>query len=127
MDIIKVGILGVAAVLLAIPLRKDKQEYSMFISMAVCICIFIYIITKVEIVLEFIQKLEGLVAIDTAYIGLVIKMVGITYAAEFAVNVCKDAGFGAIAGQIETFAKMSILVVSLPVLLALIDTIGSLM
>lgn len=127
MDIIKVGILGVAAVLLAIPLRKDKQEYSMFISMAVCICIFIYIITKVEIVLEFIQKLEGLVAIDTAYIGLVIKMVGITYAAEFAVNVCKDAGLGAIAGQIETFAKMSILVVSLPVLLALIDTIGSLM
>lgn len=127
MDIIKVGILGVAAVLLAIPLRKDKQEYSMFISMAVCICIFIYIIIKVEIVLEFIQKLEGLVAIDTAYIGLVIKMVGITYAAEFAVNVCKDAGFGAIAGQIETFAKMSILVVSLPVLLALIDTIGSLM
>lgn len=127
MDIIKVGILGVAAVLLAIPLRKDKQEYSMFISMAVCICIFIYIITKVEIVLEFIQKLEGLVAIDTAYIGLVIKMVGITYAAEFAVNMCKDAGFGAIAGQIETFAKMSILVVSLPVLLALIDTIGSLM
>ena len=127
MDIIKIGILGVAAVLLAIPLRKDKQEYSMFISMAVCICIFIYIITKVQIVLEFVQKLEGLVAIDTAYIGLVIKMVGITYAAEFAVNVCKDAGFGAIAGQIENFAKMSILVVSLPVLLALIDTIGSLM
>ena len=29
MDIIKVGILGVAAVFLAIPLRKEKQEYSM--------------------------------------------------------------------------------------------------
>ena len=41
MDIIKVGILGVAAVLMAIPLRKEKQEYSMFLSMAVCICIFI--------------------------------------------------------------------------------------
>ena len=32
MDIIKVGILGVAAVLMAIPLRKEKQEYSMFVS-----------------------------------------------------------------------------------------------
>ena len=51
MDIIKVGILGVAAVLMAIPLRKEKQEYSMFLSMAVCICIFIYIITKVQTVL----------------------------------------------------------------------------
>ena len=125
MDIIKVGILGVAAVLMAIPLRKEKQEYSMFLSMA--ICIFIYIITKVQIVLEFVEKLEGMIAIDSAYIGLVIKMVGITYAAEFAVNVCKDAGYGAIAGQIENFAKMSILVVSLPVLMAFIDTIGSLL
>ena len=107
MDIIKVGILGVAAVLMAIPLRKEKQEYSMFLSMAVCICIFIYIITKVQIVLEFVEKLEGMIAIDSTYIGLVIKMVGITYAAEFAVNVCKDAGYGAIAGQIENFAKMS--------------------
>lgn len=127
MDIIKVGILGVAAVLMAIPLRKEKQEYSMFLSMAVCICIFIYIITKVQIVLEFVEKLEGMIAIDSAYIGLVIKMVGITYAAEFAVNVCKDAGYGAIAGQIENFAKMSIFVVSLPVLMAFIDTIGSLL
>ncbi len=127
MDIIKVGILGVAAVLMAIPLRKDKQEYSMFLSMAVCICIFIYIITKVQIVLEFVEKLEGMIAIDSTYIGLVIKMVGITYAAEFAVNVCRDSGYGAIAGQIENFAKMSILVVSLPVLMAFIDTIGSLL
>ena len=92
-----------------------------------CICIFIYIITKVQIVLEFVEKLEGMIAIDSTYIGLVIKMVGITYAAEFAVNVCKDAGYGAIAGQIENFAKMSILVVSLPVLMAFIDTIGSLL
>ena len=125
MDIIKVGILGVAAVLMAIPLRKEKQEYSMFLSMAVCICI--YIITKVQIVLEFVEKLEGMIAIDSTYIGLVIKMVGITYAAEFAVNVCRDSGYGAIAGQIENFAKMSILVVSLPVLMAFIDTVGSLL
>ena len=67
MDIIKVGILGVAAVLMAIPLRKEKQEYSMFLSMAVCICIFIYIITKVQIVLEFVEKLEGMIAIDSAH------------------------------------------------------------
>ena len=51
-------------------------------------------------------------------------MVGITYAAEFAVNVCRDSGYGAIAGQIENFAKMSILVVSLPVLMAVIAAIN---
>ncbi len=127
MDIIKIGILGVSATLFAILLQKEKKEYSLFISMGVCICIFVYLITKVQIVLEFVKKLEGMTAIDSAYIGLVIKMVGITYAAEFAVDVCKDAGYSAIGSQIENFAKMSILVVSLPVLMAFIETIGSLL
>ena len=58
MDIIKVGFLGVEAVLMAIPLRKEKQEYSMFLSMAVCICIFIYIIGKVETVINFAKKMQ---------------------------------------------------------------------
>lgn len=125
MDIVKIGILGIAGVLLAIPFRKEKSEYGLFISMIVCICIFVYIITKVQTILDFITKLEGLIAIDSQYIALVIKMVGITYAAEFAVNICKDAGYSAIGSQIETFAKISILAVSLPVLMAFLETIGS--
>lgn len=125
MDIVKIGILGIAGVLMAIPLRKGKSEYSLFISMTVCICIFVYIITKVQIVLEFTKKLESLIAIDSSYIAIVVKMVGITYAAEFAIHICKDAGYSAIAGQIETFAKMSILVVSLPVFMAFLETMGN--
>ena len=47
MDILRIAVLGIAGVLLALLLQKEKSEYSMFISMAVCICIFIYIIGKV--------------------------------------------------------------------------------
>lgn len=125
MDIVKIGILGIAGALLALILRKEKNEFSILISIVVCICIFVYIITKLQTVFDFTKKLEEMVSIDSTYIGLVVKMVGITYAAEFAANICKDAGYSAIAGQIETFAKMSILVVSLPVLLTFMETIGS--
>ena len=125
MDIIKVGILGVAAVLMAIPLRKGKQEYSMFLSMAVCICIFIYIIGKVETVINFAKKMQTFVAVDQTYITLILKMVGITYAAEFAMNICKDAGYAAVGNQIELFAKLSILVLSIPVLTVFLETVGS--
>ena len=38
-------------------------------------------------------------------------------------NICKDAGYSAIAGQIELFAKLSILVVSLPVLGTFLDVL----
>lgn len=123
MNILKIGILGIAGVFLALILKKERGEYSTFISLAVCICIFVYILTKVETLLAFIGKLDGWVIVDNRYFALILKMIGITYAAEFAMNICKDAGYSAIAGQIELFAKLSILVVSLPVLGTFLDVL----
>lgn len=125
MDILKIAILGIAGTLLAILFRKEKTEYGLFISLAVCICIFIYMITKLETVLNFAKKLEEMLPIDTRYIMLLLKMIGITYVAEFAMNICKDAGYAAIGNQIEIFAKMSILVISIPVLTVFLETISS--
>ena len=69
MDILRIAVLGIAGVMIALLLRKEKGEYSTFISMAVCICIFIYIITKVETVLLFVERLESLVLVDGTYIA----------------------------------------------------------
>lgn len=125
MDIIKIAVLGIAGVLIAIPLKREKGEYSTFIAIVVGICIFVYLLTKVETILAFVERLESMITVDGRYIGMVIKMVGITYVAEFATNICKDAGYAAIGNQIEIFAKLSILVVSVPVLGAFLETIGS--
>ena len=46
-----------------------------------------------------------------------------TYIAEFASGICKDAGYGSLGTQIEIFAKLSILAVSMPILLALLETV----
>lgn len=125
MDIVKISVLGIAGVLLAILLKKEKSEYSMFISLVVCMMIFAYIIGRMQVVLAFVERLESLLSIDSSYIALILKMIGIAYAAGFAMDVCKDAGYGAIGSQIETFAKISILVVSLPVLLTFLEVIGN--
>lgn len=124
MDIVKIGVMGVVGVLIALPLRSYKSEYSLFISMAVCTCIFVYLISKLEIVLSYVDTIRSMIQVDNRYITMVIKMIGITYIAEFSVNICKDAGYQAIATQIEMFAKMSILLISMPVLMAFIETIG---
>ena len=123
MDILRIAVLGIAGVLLALLLQKEKSEYSMFISMAVCICIFIYILGKVETVIDFAKKMQTFVAVDQTYITLILKMVGITYVAEFASGICKDAGFGSLGTQIEIFGKLSILAISTPILLALLETL----
>lgn len=125
MDIIKIAVLGIAGVLIAIPLKREKSEYSTFIAITVCICIFFYLLTKVETLLAFVKRIEVLIPVDSKYVGILVKMVGITYVAEFAANICKDAGYAAIASQIEIFAKLSILVVSVPVLGAFLEMVGN--
>lgn len=126
-DIVKIGMLAVAGVLLAMPLKKEKGEYSALLSITICVLIFGFVITKIEVVYAFVRRLEGMLSIESHYILIILKMIGIAYIAEFVIGVCKDAGFLAISGQIEIFAKISILVISLPLLLAFLEMMGSLL
>lgn len=124
MDMMKIAVLGIVGVLLAIPLKVHKTEYAVLLSMAVCICIFVYIISKIQLIYDYVNSLKSLLPIDGKYVAVILKMIGITYISEFSVSLCKDAGYAAIATQIELFAKLSILVISMPVLFAFVETIG---
>lgn len=127
MDIVKIGMLAVAGVLLAILLKKEKSEYGLLLSITICALIFGFVVTKIQVVIAFVDRLEAMISIESEYIAIILKMIGIAYVAEFAIGICKDAGFAAISGQIEAFAKMSILVVSLPLLLSFLEMVGSLL
>ena len=70
-----------------------------------------------------VQTIGAYISMDTVYIGTLLKMLGITYIAEFSSNICKDAGYQTIAGQIEIFGKLAVLVLSLPILMALLDAV----
>ena len=84
-------------------------------------------VAQTELVMETIRKIEQYTGIDVAMLKILVKLMGITYVAEFASGICKDAGFSAIGSQIEMFAKFSIMAVSVPVLLTLLETIEGLL
>lgn len=121
-----VGI-GIAAALLALQLREVKPEYGTYLILAACLLIFGMTTDRLaEVVQEFLQ-FQSYIQIDPVYLSAMLKMVGITYLSEFACNICKDAGYHAISGQIEVFSKIIILAMSIPVVTALIETIQSLL
>lgn len=127
MDILKISVFGISAVLLALILKGYRPEYSYYISIAVCICIFLLVATKLELVIRYADKMQKLIHLEDAYMGMILKMIGVTYIADFASNICKDCGYQTIAGQIELFAKLSILVLGMPVILGFMETIGELL
>ena len=73
MDILKIAMIGMAGVCLAIPLKSYKAEYGMLISLGTCVCIFIYLVTKLEIVVEYIGRIETVLNLDGGYIRLMLR------------------------------------------------------
>ena len=91
--------------------------------MGISLLIFFGILDSLEVLVATVKDISDFVQIDSSYIVTLIKMLGITYIAEFSAGLCKDVGYSAIASQIEMFGKLTILVLSLPILLALLRTI----
>ncbi len=122
---INVAAIGIIAVLMAITFKKGREEYSLYISIAACLIILMLGIGKLDVILGTIGRLQGYIKINEAYINIMIKIIGITYVTEFAASLCKDSGYQAIGEQVELVGKLSILAISMPILLALLDTINN--
>lgn len=122
----KVAIIAVMAVFLAMPLKKDKPEFSMLIILGSCLIILGFALSRLWDIISFIHKVSGYIGDSSLYIDVLLKIIGITYVAEFSSNICRDAGYGAAGNQIEFFGRLMILAVSMPILMALIETIAKL-
>ena len=120
---VRVALLGIAGVLLALQLKSLKSEYSIYLCLGVSALIFWYMTEQLGSILEGLEMIQDTLPLNAGYIRTLIKIVGITYIAEFASDLCKDAGYQAVAGQIQMFGKLSVLAVGIPILTALLDTV----
>ena len=125
MEVVRIVMLGMTGVLLGLFLKGTKPEYSIYISLAAGILIFFYMTEKLSYLFSSVLKIQEYLPLDTEYLTTLLKIIGITYIGQFSSGLCKDAGYGAIGGQIEIFTKLYIMVLSMPVLLALMETIHS--
>jgi len=121
--IFKIGMIGVVAAILATFLKKERAELSTMIGIITGIVIFFYILSQLSVVTEFLANILKKINIEETYYFQLLKMLGVAYVAEFAASICKDAGHQAIAGMIELFAKLSIVTLSIPGLLFLVETL----
>lgn len=117
------SLLGVTGVLLGFLLKETKPEYSLYISIGMGICILVMAVSKLGYLFSSMEKIRSYLPIDSSYLAIILKMIGIAYIGQFSAGICKDAGFSAIAGQIELFGKLVIMTLSMPVLLALLETV----
>ena len=124
MNSIQIALLGVVGTLLALQFKSGKSEYGIYLSLAVSLFLFLCMLSRLEIFVRTVKKIADYIKLDAGQMSILLKMAGVTYVAEFASGICKDAGYQNIAVQIEIFTKLTILAIGMPVLLALLELIG---
>lgn len=124
---LKVVIIGVAAIFLSLLAGSARREYGFAIAVCAAVAISAYGLSKISLIIDQVQAFEDAIGLEHEYIAILLKMVGIAYLTQLAVSLCGDAGQGAIASQIGFAGKVSMLIVSLPVISSLVRTIGELL
>ncbi|MFR8088520.1 MAG: stage III sporulation protein AD [Lachnospirales bacterium] len=127
MDIVKIIALSLAGVMLAAVLRQHSPEYGIYAALAVGILILLYISGYLQEAIRFLTSMAERTGLGARSIGILLKVMGIAYLTEFSAQLCKDAGYGAIAMKVELAGKLMILVTALPVFQSLVDLILSLL
>ena len=124
-EIIKVGILGIVGVLIAVQLKSQKPEYGIYIGLSLGIMIFCYALKEMEAVISQLDLVRKYLGSGENYLAILLKVIGITYICEFSAGICKDAGYGTVAEQIEVLGKLSVMFAGIPILFAVIEQMQS--
>lgn len=120
---IRAAMIGIAGVLLALQIRQVKPEFAVYLSIATGVLLLFLAVDKLTVVVESVRLIQNSISVQASYIQALLKIIGITYISEFAADICRDAGYTSIAGQIGVFSKLSILAISMPIVTALLETI----
>lgn len=125
MDIVQIAAIGIIAAILSLTIKKQAPEMSLIISIAAGTMIFLLLLPKLSAVVGVIKKVGEAAGANNEYVLIIIKIIGISYIAEFASQICADAGESAIASKIEAAGKVFILIIATPILLSLLNLIFS--
>ncbi len=124
MEFVRIGLLAVVGIALGIQFKGQKQEYGLYLGLALCLLIFSCTAAYLEQVKTQMERIFGYVSSGKQYFFLLFKVAGITWVCEFVAGICRDSGFSAVAAQVELFGKIAVLFAGMPVFLALAETVA---
>ncbi|MDM5189912.1 stage III sporulation protein AD [Bacillus sp. DX4.1] len=122
-EILQIVGLGLVATFLAAVLNQHKSSMTSLFIVFVGSVMFLLLIDQIHSILKMIERVASEAKVSNVYVETLLKIIGIAYIAEFGAQITKDAGQGAIASKIELAGKILILVMAIPILTVVIETI----
>lgn len=123
MEIIQVVGLGLVVTFMILLLKEQKPMFAYILATFAGVFIFITLVGKITDVIQVLKNLAHQANVNQLFLETILKIIGIAYIAEFGAQVTRDAGQGSIAAKIELAGKVLIMVMAIPIITVIIETI----
>lgn len=127
MEIAQVVGLAIVVSIISAVIKQMKPEMALQLSILAGVAIFLLVMDKIGLVVDLLQKLANQANVSSYYLLIVLKIVGVAYLAEFGSQICKDAGENSLAGKVEMAAKICVIILAMPIIVAIMESMMSLL
>jgi stage III sporulation protein AD len=126
-EIIQIVGVGLLATVLVLIVKEQKPMFAFLLATFTGIVIFLFLIGKISAVIHMLEDLAVKSNINIIFLKTILKIIGIAYIAEFGAQVVRDAGQESIASKIELSGKILIMVMAIPIITVIIETVVKLL
>ena len=116
-----------ASVIIYLVLAKQNMDFSLLLTVGVCIILAIVSVRYLEPVFDLVEQLRSIGSLDNQMLGILLKSVGIALISEIVVHICQDAGNATMGKSIQFLASGIILWLCVPMFSSLLDIIEELL
>lgn len=114
------AIIVIAAVLITV-LRNRLGEYSLLLALGVIAIVLVSLFDNLFYATKKLGDLFARGGNEDTYFVTALKALGISYVSTFAADICRDYGLSALAQTAEISGKITIFILSLPLVTAVLE------
>lgn len=118
-----IGLTMAAAVFSVFMKSANMPVFALLVGLAAGVLVLALLLPKLTEVIGIFRQLAALANLNSVYLTLVLKIVAICYLAEFMGQICRDSGESGLAMKIDLGAKITVMVLAVPVVVSVLEEI----
>ncbi len=119
--------MAIVCVILYLVLSKNNKDFATLLSITACCFLAAAAFGYLDSVMDFVGRLTAMANLNTETVQILLKATGISVLSEFSAMICNDAGNSALGKGIQILSAATVLWLSLPLFMNLLELISNLL
>ena len=123
MDIMKIIGVAFVTIVASVLLKSTKPELSFAVTVTGVIVILLFIVDSMQTTLTVFATIANMTGVENGLLKILLKIVGVGYITEFGAGILNDFGSNAVADKVSLGGKITIVILSLPIIESLLTLV----